>query len=99
VNLWFLTGGIEGLTATDYGHLLLLKLVLFIAMVGLATINRQSLLPDLSTHAENSHLGMRTARSLLRNAIIEIALGMIILGIVAMLGITPPAIEAHGHAH
>jgi copper resistance protein D len=30
VNVWFLAGGAQGLTATQYGHLLLFKIALFV---------------------------------------------------------------------
>ncbi len=40
INAWYLAGSIHALTATDYGHLLLLKIALFLVMLALATINR-----------------------------------------------------------
>jgi putative copper resistance protein D len=41
VNTWFLAGSIPALVGTDYGRLLLVKIALFAAMVGLASINRR----------------------------------------------------------
>ena len=41
INAWFLIGGMQNVIATNYGQLLLLKITLFAAMVGLAGINRQ----------------------------------------------------------
>jgi copper resistance protein D len=99
VNIRFLAGGAQGLTATHYGHLLLFKIALFIAMVCLAAINRHDLAPELSMRVDDPKLGRRAVRFLHRNAVLEILLGLIILGIVAMLGITPPGIEAHEHIH
>ena len=37
----------QALTATDYGHLLLVKIALFLVMVALATVNRLRLTPRL----------------------------------------------------
>jgi copper resistance protein D len=99
VNVWFLAGGAPGLTATHYGHLLLFKIALFIAMVCFAAINRHYLAPELSIRADDPELGTRAVRFLQRNAVLEILLGFIILAVVAILGITPPGIETHEHLH
>jgi copper resistance protein D len=99
VNVWFLAGGTQGLTATHYGHLLLFKIALFVAMFCFAAINRHYLVPELSIHVDDPELGMRAVRILQRNAVLEILLGLIILAIVAILGITPPGIETHEHVH
>ena len=40
VNAWYQVGGVPGLVGTGYGRLLVAKLVLFAAMLGLAAINR-----------------------------------------------------------
>jgi putative copper resistance protein D len=99
VNVRFLAGGAQGLTATHYGHLLLFKIALFVAMVCFAAINRLYLAPELSIRVDDPELGTRAVRSLQRNAALEILLGLIILAIVAILGITPPGIETHDHVH
>jgi putative copper resistance protein D len=101
VNAWFLVGATTNLTSTDYGRLLEVKIALFVGMVGLAAINRLHLLPLLSKVAEigASDLVSRTTRRLERNALLEILIGLAILCIVAVLGIAPPAAEAHIHVH
>jgi copper resistance protein D len=96
-NVWFLAGSAQGVTATHYGHLLLFKIALFIAMVCFAAINRHYLAPELSIRVNDPELGARAVRFLQRNAVIEILLGLIILAIVAILGITPPGNETHEH--
>jgi putative copper export protein len=40
-----------------------------------------------------------TARRLERNALLELSIGFVIICIVGVLGITPPAAEAHIHVH
>jgi putative copper resistance protein D len=101
INAWFLVGGTTNLTSTDYGRLLQMKIALFVGMVGLAAINRLHLMPLLSSVAEigTSDLESRTTRRLERNALLEISIGLVIVCIVAVLGITPPAAEAHIHVH
>jgi len=88
VNAWFLVGDAPALVGTPYGHLLLVKLALFAAMLALAMANRWYLAPRL---AEGD---ARAARHLRRNAIAEIVAGLGILTIVGVLGVTPPAIHA-----
>jgi putative copper resistance protein D len=101
INASFLAGGTEGLIGTDYGRLLLWKIALFVAMVCIAAVNRQRLLPRFSNAVahDSSDLNRQTVRRLERNAIIEILLGLGIIVIVGMLGITPPPAELHAHHH
>jgi copper resistance protein D len=93
INSWFLVGSVPALVGTTYGRLLLVKLGLFIALVGVAAINRQVLAPRLSA----APLGPGAARHwtalrlLQYNVVVEIALGMAILLVVSTLGTTPPA--------
>ena len=48
VNSWNLLSGPRDLVATDYGRLLLLKIGLFAAMLGIAAVNRFRLTPQLA---------------------------------------------------
>src|SRR5262249_18621739 len=85
VNAWYLVGDIPALIGTSYGRLLLLKLVLFAAMLALAAANRLVL---TSRVAQGS---VAATSSLRRNALLEIAAGIGIVVIVGVLGITVPA--------
>jgi putative copper resistance protein D len=91
INTWYLAGSIRALTATDYGHLLLIKIALFLVMLALATINRLWLTPALTVDA-----GEKPARPVLRqlrrNVVIEVGAGAVILSLVAVLGVTPPGV-------
>lgn len=98
INAAFLLGGTHSLIDTAYGRLLLLKVVLFAAMVSLAGINRQSLLPRLSDHVGIDH-GSRTVQRLICSAVAEMALGIAIILIVGMLGIMAPANDMAAHLH
>jgi copper resistance protein D len=98
INASFLVGGVHNLTDTRYGRMLLLKMVLFAVMVGVAAINRQYLLPRLCKEVgtDQSH---QIVQRLVRNTLVEIALGLGIVLIVGILGITAPAVDMASHAH
>jgi uncharacterized membrane protein len=76
------------LITTDYGRLLLAKVALFAAMVAVAAINKFRVSPRLPSPA--------ALRALLRNSLVETALGLCILFLVAALGIISP--DAHVHS-
>jgi copper resistance protein D len=98
INAVFLIGRVQALAGTDYGRLLLLKITLFAAMVGLAGINRQYLLPRLFGDVGMDQ-GSRTIRWLVRSALVEIAFGLGVIIIVGMLGIMAPASNMPAHLH
>ena len=74
----------QALVTTDYGRLLLAKLVLFAAMLVLAAHNRFRLTQRL-TRDDPRALG-----ALRRNATLEIVAGIAVIALVGALGITPP---------
>lgn len=88
VNSIFLVGTIPALLGTDYGHLLMIKLALFLTMVIFAAINRLWLTPLLADGAAGPAL-----RLLQRNALIEAALGGAVLLVLGALGTLPPALH------
>jgi putative copper resistance protein D len=92
VNSVMLVGSFPALVGTPYGRLLLVKIALFLTMIGLAFINRFRLLPRL----RDPKLAPVSLRTLCRSVIAEQALGLAILGVVSVLGTWPPAIEAMG---
>src|SRR5262249_41630049 len=88
VNTIFLAGSVPALLGTAYGQLLLVKILLFLAMVAIASVNRFKLTPELSTPR-----GAGATRRLQRNALIEAALGVAIIAIVGALGSIPPGLH------
>jgi copper resistance protein D len=98
INALFLVGRVQALAGTDYGRLLLLKITLFAAMVGLAGINRQYLLPRLFGDAGMDR-GSRAVRWLVGSALVEITFGLGVIIIVGMLGIMAPASNMPAHLH
>jgi putative copper resistance protein D len=90
VNAWILVGSFEALLASQYGQLLMLKLMVFAAMLVLASANRFWLTPRLAISSSGAPR-LQALRQLTRNSTIEIALGLLIFAIVGMLGTMHPA--------
>jgi len=90
VNTLFLVDGIDVLFETAYGRLLLLKIVLYLAMVAIAWRNRFRLTPLLSS-GRAAETG-----ALYRSVLIEQAIGLAILVAVSLLGTwAPPMTSQH----
>jgi copper resistance protein D len=95
VNTWFLAGTVPALVGTQYGHLLLGKIGLFIAMLMFAAVNLLRLTPRLAGPADNiRNVVSRTVARLQSNARIEAALGLGVLAIVGALGTLPPGLHS-----
>jgi putative copper resistance protein D len=88
INSWYLLGGLRELVTTDYGRLVAFKIVLFAAMIAIASVNRLYLTPRLADPSAQ--------RALQRNSLAEVSLGLCVLLCVGILGTLPPA--AHKHA-
>lgn len=93
VNAWLLVGvgNVLNVGATLYGRLLIVKLVLFAVMLGLASLNRFGLTRAFERSiARNDHRG---ALGMLRASLaVETTCVILILGLVAWLGtLEPPA--------
>jgi copper resistance protein D len=97
VNSSWLLDSPADLLATAYGRLLTVKLLLFAAMLSLAAINRFVLVPRIA--APDIHANHRsTAGWLYRTVLAEALLGTVLLAVVGLLGVTPPAHDKHaGH--
>lgn len=81
---------IEGLWTTPYGRLLSLKVVLFIAMVGLAAANRYRLTPALERALEAPATQGAALAALRRSVVFEAGLGLAVLILIAWFGTLPP---------
>lgn len=93
INGWMLVGpaNIWTLPMSLYGQLLLAKLVLFAAMLGLAALNRFRLTPALARTFKGKDAAP-SVRALRRSLTVEAGAGAAILGLVAWLGtLAPPA--------
>lgn len=92
VNAWILVGSFHALFVTEYGRILMLKLVVFATMLVLAAVNRFWLTPQLAYPPENG-ARFEALRQLTRNSVVEITLGLVIFAIVGMLGTLHPAVH------
>jgi putative copper resistance protein D len=90
INTWEILGSAAFSVDTEYNRLLLVKIGLFIAMVGIAGYNRQRLTPQLSRARDGAY----AMRQLQWNSLTETALALLILAIVAVLGRMTP--HVHG---
>jgi putative copper resistance protein D len=91
INAWFLIGPakVPTLAVHTYGQLLIAKLGLFAVMLGIASLNRFRLTPDLERSIEvEDH---QAALGLLRRSLaVETGCALAILGLVAWLGVLEP---------
>jgi putative copper resistance protein D len=86
LNAWFLVGSVNALFTTPYGHVLLIKLAFFTAMIGLALYNRLALLPRLAGADDSVTLLL-----LKRSVAIEQACALAVVAAVSVLGTMEPA--------
>lgn len=91
-NSWILIGpdNIAVLFTSLYGQLLLAKLALFAAMLGLAWANRFRLTPALAASVESGGTHGRAISALRRSLVLEAGAAMVILALVAWLGLLAP---------
>ena len=91
LNAGWLVGTWSALGDTMYGRLVALKIALFTLLVLIAAANRLWLTPRLGMPSTRH----RVVRTLWRNVVVELGVGVFVMAVVGVLGITPPA--AHGH--
>ncbi|MGC8551716.1 MAG: CopD family protein [Phycisphaerae bacterium] len=92
IDSLMLVGTWHNLFTSDYGRLLMVKILLFAVMVAIGAVNLTRLrtrLQQTAITADEANYAV-AARRLQRNVTIEIALAAMVLGIVAVLGIMAP---------
>lgn len=91
-NAWTFVGTAPALLGTSYGHFLLLKLTLLLPLIALAAVNLLKLKPRiLATADRSSDRVAELMRRLRRNVTREAIIGTVVLVVVGMLSVTPPA--------
>ncbi len=78
------------LVASGYGRLLMLKLFLFLIMIGLGAWNLLLLKPQFTFASERNDQQRAALHKSIRNVIAELCLGTLVVLIVGALGVTPP---------
>ena len=96
INTWYLVGNATALTDTYYGRLLLTKVALFLGMVAIAAVNRLHSTPRL-VKVGSGLTAQDALRRLRRNTAIEVVMGIVVICIVAVLGVTPHGSHHHSH--
>lgn len=90
INSWYLVGSFD-LMGTPYGQLLLVKLVFFLGMLSMATLNRFWLVPSLIRKRETGDGVLARLRG---NILGEQVLATLVILIVSLLGTMAPAVNA-----
>jgi putative copper resistance protein D len=86
INAWVLVGSVSNLWQTAYGRVLLIKISVFCVMVGIGAVNLLHLKPRLAAGDR------RAAGWLGLNVSAEILLTIVVIVVVAVLGLLPPAL-------
>jgi copper transport protein len=86
VAAWLHLGSLPELWQSQYGQLLLIKLVVILVLVAVAFVNWRILRPALGTD--------RATRRIRRSAVAEIGLATLVLAVTAVLVATPPPTES-----
>jgi copper resistance protein D len=92
VNSWVLAGSVPAMVGTDYGHLLLVKVALFLVMLTAAAVNRLRLTPRLVDSLSHS-VAQHSLRRIERNSFFEASVAGIIIIIVSVLGTMQPGLS------
>jgi len=85
-------GSVPALVGTTYGRLLLVKLALLLPILLIGGLNRRVLIPRLAGDAAT--VGRPAMRDLGRHVVLEAALALALLVIVATMSVTPPGRHA-----
>jgi putative copper resistance protein D len=89
INAFFMVASVADLVRTNYGKLLLFKVSLFLSMLCFGAMNLLRLKPRLTIPTAGSGADVSAAK-LQQNVISEIALGVVVLVVTAILGLLAP---------
>jgi copper resistance protein D len=95
LNTWFMTNELRSFLGTEYGDLVLVKIALFLVMLAFGAANRYWFTPRLLPTNIPTEEDTRALRLLCASVSLEIALGLVVICVVAILGQLPPP----GHMH
>jgi copper resistance protein D len=94
LNTYFIVGSPQALFVSHYGHLLLVKITLFLLMICFGALNLFVVKPALIRLATVEEQGTKPSsnfvQSLIRNVVCEILLAAGVVLVVGFLGVTPP---------
>jgi copper resistance protein D len=94
LNAYFIAGSVRALYVTPYGQLLLVKIALFLLMIGFGAWNllivKPGLIRSAMVESQRASSAPKLVESLIRNVTCEIILAGGVLLVVGFLGVTPP---------
>ena len=90
---WIQVGTLKTLFSTDYGRVLVVKLALFLGMVGLGALNLLSTKPKL-LRATQQHKEFSAAKKALNRIGAESSLALLIFFVTGLLTVLPPGVHA-----
>lgn len=94
LNAWIFVGSFSALATPPYGYLLILKMLLFATMLGVAAQNKFAITPQLDISSGLKRIyAFRPLRKLYRNVVLESVLGLAVILVATLLGLSPPAIH------
>jgi putative copper export protein len=91
---WIQVGNLRTLFGTDYGRVLVFKLVMFIAMLGLGALNFFSTGPRLLRAAQQNTNELSPPRKVLTRIGAESFLALLVFFVTGLLTVLPPGIHA-----
>ena len=91
---WIQVGSLSTLFGTDYGRVLLFKLILFTAMLGFGALNFLSTRPRLLRAAERNTKDLSSAQKALRRIGAESLLALLVFFVTGLLTTLPPGVHA-----
>jgi putative copper export protein len=91
---WIQVGDLQTLFGTDYGRVLVFKVVIFIAMLGLGALNFFSTGPRLLRAAQESTNELSPARKALTRIGTESFLALLVFFVTGLLTVLPPGVHA-----
>ena len=91
---WIQVGNLRTLFGTDYGRVLLFKLILFTAMLGFGALNFLSTGPRLLRAAERNTNDLSSAQRALRRIGAESFLALLVFFVTGLLTTLPPGVHA-----
>ncbi|HEY3168517.1 MAG TPA: CopD family protein, partial [Candidatus Binatia bacterium] len=91
---WVHVGGLQALVNTDYGKILLLKLLLFSLMLGFGALNFISTRRLLASGVRQNENGQAASKITLRRIGVESFIGLLIFSATGLLTMLPPGVHA-----
>jgi putative copper export protein len=91
---WIQVGSLKILFATDYGRVLVVKLVIFLGMVGLGALNLLSTKPRLLRATREDQEETSVAKKTLARIGAESSLALLVFFVTGLLTVLPPGIHA-----